>query len=387
MLTQFELDRRKQFVTATDVPAILGVSRYRSAFDVYLEKTSELDQWKGNSATEAGNLLEPTIIKWAAERLGVPVLDGGWREHENGFLGCTLDGITAHGEPVEAKSHGIVGVARWSEWGPDGSDEIPDHYALQVQTQILVTGAERGWVPALIGGRGFVMYEIERHEIIQEMILRVVTNFWNNHVKTRTPPDGTPSIEVIKRLHREPGKSVRVPDQLARDYLAASLAESEAKKAKEAAQEALLGAFGDAEVGEFAGGRFEYVERKRKGYTVEPTTYRQLMTKKATGFEVQESTDQPDIALNGTTTIEHYLTSVGYWLRAQSESGSRYWVCAGLPEVRVSDHAPNEKTREWMDASDVVDVRTDRAIDPQIAKLNELVSGRQIVSSVMEGAA
>ncbi len=386
MLTEFELERRKSFVTATDVPAILGISKFKSVLDVYLEKTAPMDSWNGNAATEAGNMLEPTILKWAAERLGVQILDGGWREHDGGILACTLDGITMHGEPVEAKSHGIVGPTRWNEWGPDGSDEIPDTYAIQVQTQLLVTGASRGYVPALIGGRGFVMYEIEKHDIIHEMILRVVNNFWNNHVVPRIPPDGVANIEVIERLHRTPGKSIKVDDQLARDYLTASLAESEAKKAKEAAREALLSAFGDAEIAEFSGGRFEYVERKRKGYTVEPTTYRQLMSKKASGFEAKPETTVPDVQLDAMTTIDHYLSRVGYWLRAQSESGSRYWVCAGLPEVRVSDHSPNEQTRAWMEASDVFDVRTDRAIDPQLSRLSELIAGRQIVSSVMEVA-
>ena len=280
MLTTAELERRRQFITATDVPAILGVSPYKNALDVWVEKTQALDPWGGNDATTAGTLLEPSILAWARTQLG-PINEGDWRVHQDGILAATLDGILPNGEIVECKSHGIVGPANWSAWGAEGSDEIPDVYAVQVQVQMLVTGAARAWVPALIGGRGFVMFCVQAHPLIHEHILKSTTKFWDR-VLDREPPDidETIHLETVKRMQRIAGKSVPLSDDLVAAYQRACEIAKEADAAKKSAHEALLMSLGDAEIGVWSGGEYAYTEVKRAGYTVEPTSYRQLRARK-----------------------------------------------------------------------------------------------------------
>jgi len=378
MLTQFDLEKRKLYLTATDIPAIIGVNPYRNAADVYLEKTEPLTQWAGNDATEAGNLLEPSILKWAATKLG-PILDGDFLVHENGINACTLDGRLPNGEPVEAKSHGIVGPADWDAWGKEGTDDIPDNYALQTQAQMFITGAERTWVPVLIGGRGFLMYLVERHDVIQEMIENVSLNFWNNHVLKRIPPDNsTPHLEVLKRRMREDGKVVKVDDTIASEYLRACKAASEADKRKEAAQESLLAALGNGDGASWSGGSFTYKKQTRRSYTVEECTFRVLRPSKS-----KESVDSGVVPLSpevSTAVAEERLKEIGYLLKAESPSGSRYYAAVNLPDVRVSDHSPNEATGLWMMRKGVLEVRIDRAdVNGQLDRLSETVRGHKQV--------
>ena len=379
MLSPFELERRKLYVTATDIPAIIGVSPYRNAGDVYLEKTQPLTDWKGNDATEAGNLLEPAILNWARSQLGV-VLDGEWLVHENGINACTLDGRLPNGEPVEAKSHGIVGPADWKAWGKEGTDEIPDVYALQVQAQMFVTGAERTWVPALIGGRGFLMYQVERHLIIQEMIENISLNFWNNHVLKRIPPDSSPHLETLKRMQRSEGKVTTIDDGLAVAYLAACKVESAAKADKEATQEALLDALGDGDGARWNGGEFTYCQQSRKGYSVEPCTYRVLRHKSPKDASRTE-VSRPEFTIDDAATLADVrLQGMGYILKEQSSSGSRYYVALLLPDVRVSDHAANEATGLWMERNGVLEVRLDRYDVPgQLERISMAVNGHRMV--------
>lgn len=278
MLTQSDLERRRMFITATDVPCIIGVNKYKNAYDVYVEKTQSLQPWDGNNATEAGNLLEPAILAWASKKLG-SINPGEWRVHENGILAATLDGILPNGEVVECKSHGICGPTNWDDWGKEGTDDIPDVYALQVQTQMLVTGAARTWVPALIGGRGFVLYTMEKNEDIHELIMDITNRFWNR-VQDRNPPEGTPHLEIMKRMDRVAGKAITIDDSLAIQYLRACEDAKEANDAKEAAQEALLAAIGDAEIGKWHGGEFTYKQQTRKAYQVEAGTFRVLRSKR-----------------------------------------------------------------------------------------------------------
>lgn len=279
MLTQDEIERRRHFLTATDVPQILGKSPWGNASDVYLNKVHRR-QFKGNAATEAGTLLEPAVVAWAHQQLG-GVVEGDWRVHENGINACSLDAMTLDGEPVEAKTSGIVGPGYPHQWGEPGTDEIPDYYLLQVHAQLLVTGAKRAFVPALIGGRGFVMYVVRSHQGLEDQIQRASEQFWTEHVEARIQPDKTPKLETLKQLRREPESVVSIPDELVELYLAAKAEEKAAVAKAEAAQTQLLASLGVAEAGDYSGGRVWYSEQTRKGYQVQESTYRVLRVKAA----------------------------------------------------------------------------------------------------------
>lgn len=279
MLTQDEIERRRHFLTATDVPQILGKSPWGNASDVYLNKVHRR-QFTGNAATEAGTLLEPAVVAWAHQQLG-GVVEGDWRVHENGINACSLDAMTLDGEPVEAKTSGIVGPGSPHQWGEPGTDEIPDYYLLQVHAQLLVTGARRAFVPALIGGRGFVMYVVRSHKGLEDQIQRASEQFWTEHVEARIQPDKTPKLETLKQLRREPQSVVSIPDGPVELYLAAKAEEKAAVAKAEAAQAQLLASLGVAEAGDYSGGRVWYSEQTRKGYQVQESTYRVLRVKAA----------------------------------------------------------------------------------------------------------
>lgn len=278
MLTQDEIDRRRRFITATDVPKLFGKSPWGSSADVYWDKVGGR-RFTGNAATEAGTILEPAVIAWAHQQLG-GVVSGDWRVHENGINACSLDAMTIDGEPVEAKTTGIVGPGTPHQWGDEGTDQIPDYYLLQVHAQLMITGARRAWVPALIGGRGFVMYRVEANSALNDAIARASEQFWREHVEQHVPPEGcVPTIETLKGIFRTPGKQTAIADELAEDYLLKQAAAAEACREAEAAKSALIAALADAEIGTYSGGKFTFGEQTRKGYTVEEATFRVLRHK------------------------------------------------------------------------------------------------------------
>lgn len=279
MLTTEDLERRRQFITATDVPALLGVSPWRNKSDVYLEKTQGLNTFKGNDAADAGNLLEPSVIAWAATKLG-PINPGDWMVHENGINACTLDGTTGEGDVVEAKTSGIVGPANFSQWGEEGSDEIPDYYVVQTQAQLLITGAETAFVPALIGGRGFVMFVVSANRELQEFIREESERFWREHVVPGIQPDDfAPSLESLKAMRRTPGKVADVPDDLAERFLKAQQDAKAANDRLDIVKGELIVSLGDADGGRYSAGEFTYFEQTRRGYTVADTSFRVLRHK------------------------------------------------------------------------------------------------------------
>ncbi len=280
MLTVDEIERRRQFITATDVAKLLRKCppQWGGPADVYWDKVGGRP-FTGNAATEAGTLLEPSVIQWAHQRLG-GVVSGDWRVHENGINACSLDAMTLNGEPVEAKTSGIVGPGTPHQWGEEGTDQIPEYYLCQVHAQLLITGARRAYVPALIGGRGFVMFVVRSQPEINEKIRQVCEQFWNEHVLPRIAPDGvSPTLETLKYLRRKPGKTAKIDPALIEEYTAAKAEEKAVDVRVKAAQAALLNALGDAEAGESPAGSFTYFEQTNPEHMTKESTFRVLRMK------------------------------------------------------------------------------------------------------------
>lgn len=87
------------------------------------------------------------------------------------------------------------------------------------------------------------------------------------------------------------------------------------------------------------------VVQDKKGYTTEPER----------GFLAP---DNPAIDAN-TQYAHDSLVHSGATLSDTSESGSRYYTLNDGTKVRVSDHAPNAATQNWIDNNGVEDIRTD----------------------------
>lgn len=283
-LSSEELERRRQFVTGSDVAAVMNLSPYANAADVYYSKTEGIEP-ETNDSMELGSYLERSVLDWAASKLGPLSGGGSWQVHENGIVAATLDDMTKFGDPVEAKTSGLVRYGAASLWGDEGTDQIPEYYLLQVQCQLLVTGAGRAFVPALIGGRGFAMFEVNANRDLQSIILATCEAFWKNNVQARVPPeDVTPDLEVVKRIRRKEGKSVPISAALVAAYEEINKQRLAVEKLEKEAKARLIASLGDAEIGTFqdADGRnrrFEFFESTRKAYMVSESKFRKIYIK------------------------------------------------------------------------------------------------------------
>lgn len=279
MLTAYELEQRKKVIGASDVSAVLGINPYRTPFEVYAEKTGKLDSFEGNKQTDAGNRFEPVILDWAEEQLGLLNRRLAPSKLPGLPVASNCDAILAEtGVPVEAKSAGLFGPLS-DAWGDEGSDVVPDYYLVQVQTQILCTGADFAYVAAFLGGRGFTMFRINRSEKICGFLRSYLPDWWNRHVVADVPPElGTTSLEVLKRLKREPNKVVEIPSAVAMDFSAACIEVKLAEKREKDAKFALLAAMGDAEAADFGDPErmLTFYAQTRRAHEVKESTFRVL---------------------------------------------------------------------------------------------------------------
>lgn len=277
-------DRRK-YIGASDVAAILGLNPWSTEWEVAEEKRGNLLPSK-SLASEAGHALEPVVINYAESKLGS--LERKVRVvHPSLPLAASCDALTVDGRrPVEAKTSGIWGPVI-GDWGAENTDEVPDYYLVQVHAQLLVTGADLAYLYALLPGRGFVGYQIERNERLYEGLSTRLAEWWDRHIIKGEPVvlDKPPSLDVVRRMKREPNKIITASDAMEeliaqRASLKAIIKEASDKLEKDIEPKLLL-ELGDAEGASLKnGGKFLYLERTRRGYTVAETKYRQMEIKR-----------------------------------------------------------------------------------------------------------
>lgn len=94
---------REKYIGGSDIPIIMGISPFKSRFDLLLEKTGlKENDFTGNEYTEYGNVMEPKI----REHLNLTAGTGyEFKEYKkvNGDIRCHLDGYNEH-EVLEIKT-------------------------------------------------------------------------------------------------------------------------------------------------------------------------------------------------------------------------------------------------------------------------------------------
>lgn len=285
-MTPEEFEERRKRLGASDVAAVLGLSPWRSAYEVWLEKTGRLEQWNGNAATRAGTRLESAVLDHAEEDLGVKLFRNVLVKTD-GPLSATLDAQDrTENVPVEAKTSGIVGPVQ-GRWGDVDTDEVPEVYLVQLCVQMLVTDAEMAYLYALLGGRGIIRYRVQRDDATVNAIRDAAVAWWDKHVIGGVEPERTTPVplEVVKRLKRQPNKVIEFDDETTRlvgEWEAAKAAKRLAESGVEDLQSEILLRLGDAEMAVMQDGReFCFMEQLRKGYTVADGTMRVARVRKA----------------------------------------------------------------------------------------------------------
>lgn len=294
---------RRTRLGATDVAAIIGASPWRTPWDVWAEKTGRLQDDRDNSAMSAGRRLESAVLDEAESLLGQLERDIIVRAPDGIPVAATLDArVIATGEPVEAKTSGIVGPLH-GLWGEQGTDEIPEQYLMQCLTQLLCCpGAAQCHMTALLGGRGFVRYTILRdeHRAVIDDLAAFATDWWALHVVRGKEPERVSAVpDTFKRLVRIPNKIIaggeleqRAVDQWHR-LREARIAAERAEKEAQAAVWALLY---DAEACDLPDGRrVQITETHRRGYEVAPATIKSLKVRKPKCWRQIESNQEQEV--------------------------------------------------------------------------------------------
>lgn len=250
---------RRQGIGGSDVSAICGISKYKSAFQLWAEKTGNAYENEEQSESSYwGNVLEPLIVDEFVRRTNLTVtsVPAILQHPEHKFMLANLDGIvnTDYEDYVlEIKTANAYTADEWL------SGNIPYEYLLQVQHYLSVTDLLAAYIVVLIGGNQFRYYFVERDEEIISMLIEIEKQFWSYVENNIIPPiDGSNAArEYINSLFPRStiGKSIILNDsclKLVDDFENYQAQEDHYKGLKEKAGNELKLLIGDNEIAKIA---------------------------------------------------------------------------------------------------------------------------------------
>lgn len=201
---------RREFVGSSDAPAIMGVSKWATPLDCYIEKTegpSAEREAQNIKAKQRGKRLEPYVVDMARAEHGLTVSARNkiYFDIQHPFLRCEVDFETD--DPTETCEVKTVDVRAAAAWGEENTDEVPIYYQAQALHSLMVTGRQRCRFFALIGF-DLVPYVIERDEEIIAGMRAKEVEFWTEHVGKKRPPAPITSSDVLRLFAKDTGAQV-----------------------------------------------------------------------------------------------------------------------------------------------------------------------------------
>lgn len=178
------LKARKQVITATEAPALLGLNPFSSPAKMWAEKTEK--SFVGNSYTQIGQWLEPVVVTITNSLLGTDfrIIENEigkiFYQHDKARLGATPDAIGTN-EFLECKTTKPLNYLKY-KYCP------PLYYIIQLQVQLICAGFDTGYLAIMstdlsqaddILRLPITIFKVARQPRLEELLIQEVNRFWD----------------------------------------------------------------------------------------------------------------------------------------------------------------------------------------------------------------
>lgn len=263
---------KKKVITSTDPAILLGLGfQNQSVEKLYQFKTSEtLEEDEPSELMELGTYLEPYIDalakKYIQEKDGVP--ECNWVRDvytlryspTNTWQATSIDLYRVFASKLFICETKCVFGYPSSDWGPSGTDLIPEKYIIQCQHQMGVLELEEMYLAALFVSSGeFRMYKIRFKPSLFALISYVEEVFWDI-VQNRYGLQGWPDfisnyLPSIREYTPKIQEGTRIAldsegESLIINYIQAVDIWSQMEEEAGSLREQIVKIMGDAEIGE-----------------------------------------------------------------------------------------------------------------------------------------
>lgn len=167
-------EKRTEFVGGSDVPVILGLSKYKTQYELAREKASIVQpEMSSNPYIQFGNKMEPLIREYINTLNSLNFHPDTFIDQDD-MIRSNVDGIDDENKILlEIKTHGV--------------NPTPIIYEAQMQLYLYQTGCDYGWLAMYKRPKDFdlefdssnlIIREVERDQEAIEKILDAIETFW-----------------------------------------------------------------------------------------------------------------------------------------------------------------------------------------------------------------
>lgn len=275
-------------IGASEAAALFGLHPYQSAFGLFCRLVDPPTEPEEDSEVQLfGHAIEPYLRDWYRRKTGRAVAPPPlslYRLEGRPYVWASPDNI--YRENSGNAFWGVLELKTDMFLRPD--DPLPDHWTIQVQQQMLCTGAQ--WASfAILGAyhRRHHVNDIPRNPEFQELLVETVDRFmfavemgsWD---RWGGPLDGgLATTEALHRLYRRETETRVQLDpatqEAVREWLAVKSELAALKDRKDLMENQLKAALGSAAVGELPdGASISWRTQQGSTYTVNKPDYRVL---------------------------------------------------------------------------------------------------------------
>lgn len=215
------LDYRRQGIGGSDVAAIMGISPFATAQDLYYDKIGvkpvieeDTNNWV---ALEVGHRLEDLVAKIFSVKTGLEVfpIRKMFRHPDYPFMLADVDYFIRFPDGgtgiLECKTTNYNCQDKWA----DG--QIPDNYIYQVRHYLAVMNLDCAYIACLYGNNAdeFFIRKIERDMDEEQEIIEQEEYFWNEYVQKKVVPPlyGKPDL-ILNSIRRFTGNGDKALPEL-----------------------------------------------------------------------------------------------------------------------------------------------------------------------------
>ena len=188
------LKNRQLSIGGSDIGAILGLSKFRSALAVWMEKTGKEVKALDSLPLRFGSFAEEFVASEYTRHTGVDLIheESIYLHSQYSFMSAHIDRFV-HGDGLSNAATRLLECKTANpfargEWGEPGTDQVPMSYLCQCIWYMAITGIEQCDLAVLFGNSDFRIYEITRDLELEALIIERALHFWNEYVLKDTPP-------------------------------------------------------------------------------------------------------------------------------------------------------------------------------------------------------
>lgn len=192
---------RNTFIGGSDAGVIMGVNKYKSKHELYLEKAGFKEPEQiSNDAIDFGNKMEPILRSMFKvinkDKYAVAKMNRRLVHKEHSFIAAHIDGVLMEVETsrygvLEIKTTTIQNKTMFNDW----KDQVPDSYYCQVLHYLAVTGFDFLELMVLMNmpwadKQEIRTYHFERDERLEDIdyLIGKEIEFWQMVKERKEPP-------------------------------------------------------------------------------------------------------------------------------------------------------------------------------------------------------